>query len=233
MAIPPHQYLWQGLHGIQQPTLGDYATAAAEYVRVAHTLTESQKKIAQLALSHALARVLLDDLRTALGQPLRTAFAGEKEVGGGLRNVKADVSEVTELDGLKLAVEIKPVHLAVGRAIWNRFGDVRTFAVNIHLKYPFAVVGGVMTIPTKERGPKGVGWKSTEHLIERAVRRFIRAGGRKNEGEASHLIESIGVVVFDHTTGAVHPTLPPPGSGLRWDEFIKTLAETYDARFGM
>ena len=42
---------------------------------------------------------------------------------------KADVSEVSETDGLKLAIEIKPVHLAVGRAIWNRFGDVRTFAV--------------------------------------------------------------------------------------------------------
>jgi hypothetical protein len=35
------------------------------------------------------------------------------------------------MDGLRLAVEIKPVNLAVDRAIWNRFGDVRAFAVNI------------------------------------------------------------------------------------------------------
>ncbi len=70
-------------------------------------------------------------------------------IGGGLRNAKADVSEASETDGLKLAIEIKPVHLAVGRAIWNRFGDVRTFAVNVHLKFPFAVVGGILTLPTR------------------------------------------------------------------------------------
>jgi len=47
-----------------------------------------------------------------------------------------------ELDGLRLAVEIKPVNLAVGRALWNRCGDILAFAVNLYLKFPFAVVRG-------------------------------------------------------------------------------------------
>jgi hypothetical protein len=34
------------------------------------------------------------------------AFAGERDVGGGLRTVKADVSEMSVTDGLRLAVEI-------------------------------------------------------------------------------------------------------------------------------
>jgi hypothetical protein len=76
--------------------------------------------------------------------------AGELNVAGALRNARADVSEAHHMDGLRLAVEIKPVNLAVGRAIWNRFGDVRAFAVNIHLKFPFAVVGGVLAVPTWE-----------------------------------------------------------------------------------
>ena len=151
-----------------------------------------------------------------------------------MRSVKADVSEITETDGLKLAVEIKPVHLAVGRAIWNRFGDIRTFAVNVHLKFPFAVVGGVLTLPTTERSKSGSdgNWKPTNHLIERAVGRFIRAGGRRTEGDAGHLIEGMAVVVFDRKTGLLEPDLPPIGSGLRWPEFINTIHQTYEARFG-
>ena len=176
---------------------------------------------------------MVTDLRAA-GLSLEGAVAGERTVGGGLRSVKADVSEIAETDGLKLAVEIKPVHFAVGRAIWNRFGDIRTFAVNVHLKFPFAVVGGVLTLPTTERSKSGsdVDWKPTAHLIERAVGRFIRAGGRRTEGDASHLIEGIAVVVFDRQTGLLEPDLPPDGSGLRWPEFINAIHDTYEARFG-
>lgn len=173
------------------------------------------------------------DLR-AQGIALPEAIAGEREVGGGLRSVQADVSEMTPRDGLTLAIEIKPVHLAVGRAIWNRFGDVRTFAVNLHLKFPFAVVGGILTLPTTERIRSGndEDWKSTTHLVTRAVGRFMRAGGRATEGDASHLMEGIAVVAFDRETGNIEPDLPPPGSGLRWEEFIAAMAEVYDARFG-
>ena len=75
-------------------------------------------------------------------------------------------------------------------------------------------------------------WKSTTHLIERAVGRFVRAGGRRTEGEAGHLIEAIAVVVFDRQTGLLDPDLPPEGSGLRWPEFVSTIHDAYQARFG-
>lgn len=215
-----------------RPTIGDYCAASAEYIRSASTLGSKRSKAAQIRLSNALAVVTLADLRDQ-GLDLSQAVAGEREVGGGLRSVKADVSEMTSRDGLTLAVEIKPVHLAVGRAIWNRFGDVRTFAVNVHLKFPFAVVGGILTLPTTERVKSGADddWKSTTHLVSRAIGRFMRAGGRSSEGDAAHLMEGIAVVAFDRETGALDPDLPPPGSGLRWQEFIATIAELYEARF--
>ena len=201
------------------PTITDYCQASAQYVREATAVGASAGKSAQLRLSNGLARALVADLRVA-GLALDSAVAGERTVGGGLRSVKADVSEITETDGLRLAVELKPVHLAVGRAIWNRFGDIRTFAVNVHLKFPFAVVGGVLTLPTTERARSGDDndWKSTSHLIERAVGRFVSAGGRRTEGDAGHLIEAIAVVVFDRQTGLIEPDLPPAGSGLRWPD---------------
>ena len=225
--------LVDGLAALARPTIADYCAASAEYIRGASASGSEKSKAAQIRLSNALAAITVADLRS-LGLELEHAVAGEREVGGGLRNVKADVSEVSETDGLKLAVEIKPVHLAVGRAIWNRFGDVRTFAVNIHLKFPFAVVGGILTLPTTERLKSGNDdeWKSTTHLVSRAVGRFMRAGGRTTEGDAAHLLEGIAVVAFDRETGAIEPDLPPVGSGLRWTEFVEKIAETYAARFG-
>jgi hypothetical protein len=222
-----------GLTLLERPTIDDYCRASAEYIRKATEVGTMKGKAAQIRLSNALAAITLADLRDR-APGFEQAVAGEREVGGGLRNVKADVSEISAIHGLTLAVEIKPVHLAVGRAIWNRFGDVRTFAVNVHLKFPFAVVGGILTLPTTERVRSGddISWKSTSHLVSRAVARFIRAGGRETEGDAPHLLEGIAVVAFDRETGAIEPDLPPVSSGLRWDEFIDSMAEAYVARFG-
>ena len=233
-AFGPGQTVLREVLAVGRQTIEHYCLASAEYVRQASLLDASQARTTQIALSGILGRVLLEDLRDALPGALLGAIAGETKVGGGLREVKADVSEMTNMDGLTLGVELKPVHLAVGRAIWNRFGDIRTFAVNIHLKFPFAVVGGVMTLPTQERMTSGQDdkWKGTTHLVERAVSRFIRAGGRETEGGAAHLLEGIAVVVFDHETGAVERDLPPAGTGLRWPEFVAQVAAAYDARFG-
>jgi len=239
-------------------TIDAYVLAASEYVRRSGDLGLGPKKAAQIRLSNALGRALLADLRLRLAQ-LR-AVSGERKVSGALRTVNADVSEIHDLDGLRLAIEIKPVNLAVGRALWNRFGDIRTFAVNLHLKFPFCVVGGVLAIPTYEASgtaqeiaaeiadseadplvePKELAAiapqsasnrKSTTHLIERAIARLIRAGGRKTEGDAPHLLEGIAVVVYDPDAGVLHHSLPAPGSGLRWDEFIESIVSAYQSRF--
>lgn len=233
LVDPTGLALVDGLAGIASPTIDDYCRAAAEYISRASVVGTAKSKAAQIRLSNGLAAITVADLERH-GLDLGAAFAGERDVGGGLRTVKADVSEMSMTDGLRLAVEIKPVHLAVGRAIWNRFGDVRTFAVNIHLKFPFAVVGGILTLPTSERLRSGddTEWKSTAHLVSRAVGRFVRAGGRRTDGDAPHLLEGIAVVAFDHETGVIDPDLPPAGSGLRWPEFITTMADVYQSRFG-
>ena len=177
-----------------------------------------------------MARTLAVALHSA--EPSITAIPGERDVSGALRIVKADVSENHPLDGLRLAVELKPVNLAVGRAIWNRFGDIRTFAVNLHLKFPFAVVGGVLAIPTYEEAVReSVVRRDTRHLILRAVDRLARAGGRQTEGDAPHLLEGVGIVVYDPDSGMLDEEIPTPGRGLRWDEFVESLVTAYRSRF--
>lgn len=248
-------------------TIDAYVTAASEYVRRSHELKVGPKKAAQIRLSNALGRALVADLKARIPS-LSDVVIGERKVSGALRSVNADVSEIHSTDGLRLAVELKPVNLAVGRAIWNRFGDIRTFAVNLHLKFPFCVVGGVLAIPTYEAigskkeieeevddepslaeqvdevslevivasdsetvAPPSIANKSTVHLINRAVSRLVRAGGRRTEGDAPHLLEGIAVVVYDPDAGRLHDDLPAPGSGLRWSEFVDSLAATYQSRF--
>jgi hypothetical protein len=256
-------------------TIADYVRAASAYVQKQSSLTAGPKKASQIRLSTALARSLEGELVARIPELRGRLKTHEEKVAGGLRTANADVSESHRLDGLRLAVELKPINLAVGRAIWNRFGDIRTFAVNIHLKFPFAVVGGVLAIPTyEESGTKaakdaetnevaaegvdsdeialelrrerraGEGEddaevaeieapkrKGTVHLIERAIERLIRAGGRKSEAEAAHLLEGIAVVVYDPDTSTLHPDIPRGGSGLRWEEFIEAIASSYRARF--
>jgi hypothetical protein len=217
------------LQYVEPVTVQEYVNAASEYVLRSSTLTDGQKKAAQIRLSNVLGRALKNDLQ-ARNPRIHNLHVGETVVSGALRTAKADLVESNLLDGLRLAVEIKPVNLAVGRAIWNRFGDIRTFAVNIHLKFPFAVVAGVLTIPTFEIASGSVR-KDTKHLIRRAVQRLTRAGGRRTEGDAPHLLEGIGVLVYDPDSATISEELPPRDSGLRWEEFITLLATSYDARF--
>lgn len=278
---------------MSSPALSDYVEAVSEYVRESPRLDSRASKTAQIALGAALGRVLKSQLE-AEGIHSR---AGEATVAGALRSVQADVTESHELDGLRLAVEIKPINLAVGRAIWNRFGDIRAFSVNIHLKFPFAVVGGVLAVPTwewdkvtkrmlREAGAPeaaaespalvdtdpGAGEhdsndggepdegaeseddaefeaavegrvgstaiqagdlyrKSTRHLIERLVERLRRTRRRETEADAPHLMEAITVIVYDPDTGKLDSELPPTGVGLRWDEFVSALADSYMLRF--
>ena len=218
------------LSGNASPSIDEYIQAVSDYVLGSQELNPGQKKTAQIQLSAALARCLREELRAKV--PSLDAYAGERTVAGALREVQADVSKSDPLDGLRLAVELKPVNLAVGRAIWNRFGDIRTFAVNIHLKFPFAVVGGVLAIPTWEWHQKLPGERvSTIHLVNRLVRRLQRTPLRDSEADAPHLLEAVSVIVYDPNTGQMHPDLPPVDSPLRWNEFVNRLADAYDLRF--
>ena len=245
------------LSRLEAPDLQRYVDAVSEYVRESASLDSSAAKSAQIALSAGLGRCLKAELEARV--PRMDLFAGELDVAGALRSARAHVYEAHPLDGLRLAVEIKPINLAVGRAIWNRFGDVQVFAVNIHLKFPFAVVGGVLALPTWEwrRGPAdreepldppleldlGLGSDmaaaggpesgrvDTRPLIERLVRRLRSTRRRETEADAPHLLEAAAVLVYDPDTGTVEPDLPPAGCGLRWDEFVATLSDRYDLRF--
>lgn len=212
-----------------ETTFADYLVAVSQYVKEANE-PERRKKRAQGFLSKILARAIVHDLRERIPE-IATAQVGERRVAGALQGVQVDASQYHELDGLRLAVEIKPTYLAVGRAIWNRCRDIRAFAINIHLKFPLAVLGGVLVIPSYDLDDQG-GRAPTAQLTTRVVRRLEQTGRRRNEADAPHLLEAIAVIHFDPESGAVDPNIPSERSGLRWEGFIRDLAAAYDGRFG-
>ena len=101
-------------------TLAEYITAVSAYVRDSSKYDSGIKKAAQIRLSNALAKAFVSDFRRQIPKPKKSRTnLGEHKLSGGLRTGNVDVSETHELDGIRVAIEIKPVNLAVGRAIWN------------------------------------------------------------------------------------------------------------------
>lgn len=241
----------------ERPTFDEYLAGASAYIvngrelPARGTAKTKSAKAAQGDLSRVLGslmawelherhrKLILDELGEEAFTPTRnrraahvlTPAAKETRVAGGLRTVQSDVTETHELDGVRVAIEIKPSYRAVGRAIWNRFGDVRAFAVNIHLKFPFAVVGGVQVLPTWDYDEDG-NWIDTTGYLRRAARRLARIRPRETEADADHLLEAFLLLIFDPKSGTLDPDLPPSGSSLRWDGFLDALVTAYDTRFG-
>lgn len=236
-----------------RPTINDYVAGASEYIvrgrglPTSGTAKSKSAKSAQSDLSKTLALIIAHELHerhrdlilTELGP---TAFGGrdkahavtptavEKEVAGGLRKAQSDVTEAHDLDGVRLAIEIKPTYRAVGRAIWNRFGDVRAFSVNIHLKFPFAVVGAVQVLPTWDYDEHDK-WVDNANAVRRITRRLHRIRLRETEAEAPHLMEGFLLLVFDPKTAKLSPAIASTDP-LGWDGFLDGLVRAYDARFG-
>jgi hypothetical protein len=214
------------------PTLDNYLNEVCEYQRrlleinkLGREESGKSKKSEQLRLGTLLATVIAGDLR---GRGVRDPRAAEVAIAGALSRPRVDVSETSLEDGLKLGIEIKTVNEAAGRAMWNRVGDLRSFAVNYHLKFPYAVCGGVITVPDMMPGEPNL-----IPLIRRVERVLARVNGRPDEGSAPHRLEAIAFIVYrcGPTRIELHPDLPSESSGLRYPQFLDALVAAYEARF--
>lgn len=216
----------------QAPGLGDYLNEVCDYQRrlleinkLGREESGKSKKSEQLRLGTLLATVIAGTLR---GRGVRDPRAAEVAIAGALSRPRVDVSETSLEDGLKLGIEIKTVNEAAGRAMWNRVGDLRSFAVNFHLKFPYAVCGGVITVPDAMPGEPNL-----IPLIRRVERVLARVNGRPDEGSAPHRLEAIAFIVYQCGADgvALHPDLPSEASGLRYPQFLDALVAAYEARF--
>src|SRR5262249_42185336 len=115
------------------------------------TASQSQRKRYSELLSRYLAEEVAAGLRQ-VGFPAVKPYPGqpgEKEFQGGLGPKRVDVSYSDERHGLLLAVSIKTITTSpYGKNLKNRFGDLCTEAITLHMRFPYSVVCALFAFPS-------------------------------------------------------------------------------------
>ncbi|MBX3295272.1 MAG: hypothetical protein KF762_06140 [Acidobacteria bacterium] len=165
--------------------------------------------------------------------PLREG-ATEKTFQGGLGPKRVDVSFSDDQNGLLLAISIKSINFPkFGKNLKNRFGDLLTEAITLHLRFPFSVVCMLFAFPVaanNDIGPKG-----KLSTFERARRLFATVGGRKDYTDPGEKFEDITLMLFEPF---VEPSLTPSiqlfdaqtNRLLTEEEYFRQLLQVYNQR---
>ena len=105
--------------------------------------------------------------------------AKEAEFQGGLSSKRVDVSYADAKHGLMLAVSIKGINFpSFGKNLPNRFADLCTEAVNLHMRFPFAVMGLLFVMP--EDAHQNQTERRKLSTFERAARMMASISGRED-----------------------------------------------------
>jgi len=157
------------------------------------------KKAYSETLSRHLAVELGEGLR-AVGfpkvKPVRGG-PGEKEFQGGLGPKKVDVSYADERHGLLLAVSIKTINFApFGKNLKNRFGDLCTEAITLHMRFPYSVVCALFVFPLACDQDTGDGNRRISSTFERATKLFATISGREEYTDPCEKFENVTMMLY-------------------------------------
>ncbi len=151
--------------------------------------------------SELLSRYLADEVAAGLrtvgfqgakplpGQP------GEKEFQGGLGPKRVDVSHSDERHGLLLAVSIKSNSFApFGKNVKNRFSDLCTEAITLHMRFPYSVVCALFAFPAT--ADEDVTPSRVVSTFRRATRLFATISGRQEYTDPGEKIENVTMLLY-------------------------------------
>lgn len=164
------------------------------------------KKAYSETLSRHLAEEVAAGLRSAgfpKVRPLRGG-PGEKEFQGGLGPKKVDVSYSDEQHGLLLAVSIKTISFApFGKNLKNRFGDLCTEAITLHMRFPYSVVCALFAFPAAcdEDFKK----RRSLSTFKVATRLFSTIGGRREYTDPGEKFEDVTMMLFQPVSAEGQP----------------------------
>jgi hypothetical protein len=165
-------------------------------------VTQAQKKRYSEILSSHVAREVADGLRRVGFKnvmPHRDG-PGEKAFQGGLGPKKVDVSYSDEQHGLLLAVSIKSINFPkYGKNLKNRFGDLLTEAITLHLRFPYSVVCMLFAFPVGASKDVTKGRKLS--TFARAMKLFATVSGRRDYTDPGEKFENVAMMLFEPTKG--------------------------------
>lgn len=185
-------------------------------------------KVFDKAIGNALAIMLGGvDVITPTSKALLPARSDAVEVGpvrviGGIRPQNYDVGY--RPDGVRFVSDSKTLNdkKSVGKNFQNMVNDLGTEATTVHIRFPYAVVGFVVVIPT----PCFSGQSR-----ERFTRMLDRLVGRSSPIDVPHKAEVVSLVLWNPDDGSVNTDWPQPGSPLRIDGFSEQVQKAYHERY--
>ena len=200
------------------------------------SVSREEKKRFSERLSSNLAPEVAEGLR-AVGfrgtKPLRGG-PGEKAFQGGFGPKQVDVSYSDERHGLLLAISIKSINFQpFGKNLANRFADLCTEAINLHLRFPYAVVCGLFAFPIA--ADQDVTKKRTISTFQRATTIFASISGRQEYTDPPEKFEHFAMMPFQPVTeGGASPTTrvidATSGREISEREYVETVLRIYNKR---
>lgn len=197
---------------------------------------QATKKRYSEILSRNLAESVAEGLR-AVGFPKvrpEKGGPGETEFQGGLGPKKVDVSYSDEQHGLILAISIKSISFApFGKNLKNRFADLCTEAITLHMRFPYSLVCGLFAFPVAADQDTTPG--RTISTFRRAARLLGTISGREDYTDPEEKFEHIAMLLYQ----PVQQSGPSPwiklydartGQEMTENEYFALLRELYNVR---
>jgi len=201
---------------------------------------QSLKKRYSEILSRHLATEVAAGLREIGFPKVKPARGGphEKEFQGGLGPKKVDVTYSDEQHGLIFAVSIKSITSPpFGKNLKNRFGDLCTEAITLHMRFPYSTVCALFAFPeaadrdhSVERGRRHVS------TFRRATQLFATISGRRDYTDPGEKFENVTMMLFTPVarTGRQQPKVKLVDAQTREelteDHYFSLLLELYNRR---
>jgi len=147
---------------------------------------------------------------------------GPVRVIGGIRPQNYDVGY--RPDGVRFVFDSKTLNDAksVSKNFQNMVNDLATEATTVHTRFPYAVVGFMVVIPT----PCFQG-----AIRDRFTRMLDRLVGRSSPIDLAHRAEAVSLVLWDPEQLILDAGWPPPNSLLRIEAFSRQVQAQYDERY--
>jgi len=228
-------------------SLVDAVIEAGTYPSTSAKRQEKQRYAEKL--SHALAPRLAAALRERGMPSVKPDVDGkkEKEFQGGLGPKRVDVSYSDERHGLLFAVSIKsiaspsPVRNSKkeivgetwGKNLKNRFGDLCTEAITLHMRFPYSVVCCLFAMPVA--ADEDAGPNRSASTFSRATKLLATLSGRDDYTGPGEKFENVTMMLFQPaTTDGEAPWVrlidAATGSELTEDVYLDTLLRLYNDR---
>ncbi len=165
-------------------------------------------------------------------KPLRGG-PGEIEFQGGLGPKKVDVSYSDEQHGLMFAVSIKTICFSpFGKNLKNRFGDLCTEAITLHMRFPYSVVCALFAFPVA--CDEDVKQRRDLSTFKVATKLFATIGGRLEYTDPDEKFENVTMALFQPVAADASPriTLFDAQTGEEKSEgrYVKQLLSIYNRR---